>query len=71
MNVSKSQAQSRRKVNKNNKIGIKGVRKTKHGTYKAYFSVKKKVILSKNFKTLDLAQKAFNDAHEKYYGVIA
>lgn len=59
-----------RKVRKDSKTGVKGI--TRHGNkWRAKISINKKRTIIGDFKNIDEASKAYNDAALKYYGDFA
>jgi len=66
-NVNSTQSAINRRIFKNNKIGIKGVRKYENG-YIAELRHNRKLVLQKKFKTLGEATQARSDAEKKYFG---
>ena len=67
----RSQNQANRGVQRNNKLGIKGVFKTRYGKFRATVRKNGKPIYSSNHDTLDAAALAYKRAAQKYYGKFA
>ncbi len=64
----RSQNKANTKVYKSNKLGVKGIRKTKAGTYRVRISHNKKTYSLGTHKTLEEAVKVFNKKGKELFG---
>ncbi len=62
------QGQKNRSVHKNNKLGVKGVRMTRHGRYRVSIRTDHKLIYLGVYETLAEAKKVREEATMKYHG---
>lgn len=71
-NVTPSQSNINRRIQKNNHTGIPGVRVPSRGPgFMANLTYRGKVVLNKTFKTIEEATQARKEAEKKYFGEFA
>lgn len=70
-NVTPGQSNMNMRLRRDNRLGIRGVRKNIYGTYTARLIVEKKRVLQKNFNTLEEALNARIEAEKEYFGEFA
>lgn len=70
-NVTPGQSNMNMRLRKDNRLGIRGVRKTDCGSYTARLICAGKKVLQKNFNNLEDAVRARKEAERKYFGDFA
>lgn len=69
--VTPSQSRQNSEKQKRNLLGVKGVKETSSGRYRARIQVGGQHICLGTYKTIERAAKAYNDAATKYFGEYA